>query len=353
MYKIILNLYSNSLNKAIDIIDIELIIDSLYNSGYILKPVIIEEKDGFFIITIIVVDCSNIDCIRQEIKNIYPYGIDCKLQIGESIANATEFCSCHQRSYFIVNPEYDFLVHSSVDSLLRCGDCGNQIPWGTITYLTEEEKTMITNLQNTYDNLESLRLNSPYSNFCEEELKNPKSEYNKLAFSVCKLFEEKLKKPIYLLLKNPVDGVLKEENKTLDYCPICNCKLESIGINKSIGLYNVEKICHNCRIILPNYDENEKNKKGEKMEENLNLFDRERYESDIEYKKVVDEILATFTPHEEKIIKLRFGLGYDHAYTLVEVGKILGAEREEIRRQEVKIYRRLKHPTRMKKLNQI
>lgn len=70
------------------------------------------------------------------------------------------------------------------------------------------------------------------------------------------LFEEKINKPIYLLLKNPIDGVFKDGKKDLDYCPICGCKLENIENNKRIGIYSVEKICHTCRIVLPSYEEN-------------------------------------------------------------------------------------------------
>lgn len=95
-----------------------------------------------------------------------------KLESDELIANTSKSCYCEQSSYYIVNPEYDFLVHSSVESLLRCGNFGEQILWNNIVKLTEADKKIITNLQDVYDNLESLRLNSPYSKFCEEELKN-------------------------------------------------------------------------------------------------------------------------------------------------------------------------------------
>ena len=89
------------------------------------------------------------------------------------------------------------------------------------------------------------------------------------------------------------------------------------------------------------------------MEESIKLFDREKYESNNDYKVVVDEILSTLTPREEKVVKLRYGLGYDKAHTLVEVGQMLDLEREAIRIIEAKAHRKLRHPSRMRKLNAV
>lgn len=59
-----------------------------------------------------------------------------------------------------------------------------------------------------------------------------------------------------------------------------------------------------------------------------------------------DSILATLTPREEKIMKMRFGIGVEMAHTLEEIGREFKVSRERIRQIEKKALKRLKHPTR-------
>jgi len=61
-------------------------------------------------------------------------------------------------------------------------------------------------------------------------------------------------------------------------------------------------------------------------------------------------VLATLTPREEKVLRMRFGVGEKQDYTLEEVGKVLGVTRERVRQIEAKAIRRLRHPTRVKLL---
>jgi RNA polymerase primary sigma factor len=61
-------------------------------------------------------------------------------------------------------------------------------------------------------------------------------------------------------------------------------------------------------------------------------------------------VLSTLTPKEEKIIKLRFGIDEDSDHTLEEVGRLFGVTRERIRQIESKALRKLRHPSRSKKL---
>lgn len=64
----------------------------------------------------------------------------------------------------------------------------------------------------------------------------------------------------------------------------------------------------------------------------------------------LDEVLATLTERESKVLKLRFGLEATKQMTLEEVGKVFGVTRERIRQIEAKALRKLKHPSRRKKL---
>jgi len=61
-------------------------------------------------------------------------------------------------------------------------------------------------------------------------------------------------------------------------------------------------------------------------------------------------VLATLTPREEKVLRMRFGIGEKQDYTLEEVGKVLGVTRERVRQIEAKAIRRLRHPSRVKLL---
>lgn len=67
-------------------------------------------------------------------------------------------------------------------------------------------------------------------------------------------------------------------------------------------------------------------------------------------KERVREILKTLTPREEKVLKMRFGIDVASEYTLEEVGKDFSVTRERIRQIEVKALRKLRHPSRSKKL---
>lgn len=67
-------------------------------------------------------------------------------------------------------------------------------------------------------------------------------------------------------------------------------------------------------------------------------------------KEQLEEVLDTLTPREEKVLRLRFGLDDGRARTLEEVGQSFGVTRERIRQIEAKALRKLRHPSRSRKL---
>ncbi|MGN0518279.1 MAG: RNA polymerase sigma factor RpoD [Acutalibacteraceae bacterium] len=67
-------------------------------------------------------------------------------------------------------------------------------------------------------------------------------------------------------------------------------------------------------------------------------------------KEQLSEVLDTLTPREEKVLRLRFGLEDGRPRTLEEVGKEFNVTRERIRQIEAKALRKLRHPSRSKKL---
>ena len=67
-------------------------------------------------------------------------------------------------------------------------------------------------------------------------------------------------------------------------------------------------------------------------------------------KEQLMDVLSTLTPREEKVLKLRFGIEDGRTRTLEEVGKEFNVTRERIRQIEAKALRKLRHPSRSKKL---
>jgi RNA polymerase primary sigma factor len=66
----------------------------------------------------------------------------------------------------------------------------------------------------------------------------------------------------------------------------------------------------------------------------------------------IEEVLASLTEREEKIIRMRFGIGAGTEHTLEEVGKFFNLTRERIRQIEIKALKKLRHPARSKMLRE-
>ena len=71
---------------------------------------------------------------------------------------------------------------------------------------------------------------------------------------------------------------------------------------------------------------------------------------DTSLKEEIDTVLSTLTPREEKIIRMRLGIGEKTDFTLEEVGDVFGLTRERIRQIEAKALRKLQHPSRRRRL---
>ncbi len=70
----------------------------------------------------------------------------------------------------------------------------------------------------------------------------------------------------------------------------------------------------------------------------------------IEISEHIQRVLRTLTPKEEKVIRMRFGIGAERDHTLEEVGRYLSITRERVRQIEAKALRKLKHPSRLRAL---
>jgi RNA polymerase primary sigma factor len=70
----------------------------------------------------------------------------------------------------------------------------------------------------------------------------------------------------------------------------------------------------------------------------------------LDLREQTESVLKTLTPREEKVIKMRFGVGDGSEHTLEEVGQNFAVTRERIRQIEAKALRKLRHPSRSRKL---
>ena len=96
---------------------------------------------------------------------------------------------------------------------------------------------------------------------------------------------------------------------------------------------------------------------GEEDESNLGNFipdedapSPSEQAADVLLREHIEEVMQTLTPREAKVLKLRFGLQDGRMRTLEEVGKEFDVTRERIRQIEAKALRKLRHPSRSKKL---
>jgi RNA polymerase primary sigma factor len=64
----------------------------------------------------------------------------------------------------------------------------------------------------------------------------------------------------------------------------------------------------------------------------------------------LNQLLATLTPREERVVRMRFGIGEKYDHTLEEVGQVFEVTRERIRQIEAKAIKKLKHPSRSRRL---
>jgi RNA polymerase primary sigma factor len=92
---------------------------------------------------------------------------------------------------------------------------------------------------------------------------------------------------------------------------------------------------------------------GSKLEDFVSDKDSPSPYSDTERNNVTEQIqkiLRTLTPREEKVIRMRFGIGFGKDHTLEEVGRQFSITRERVRQIEAKALRKLKHPGRLRLL---
>ena len=70
-------------------------------------------------------------------------------------------------------------------------------------------------------------------------------------------------------------------------------------------------------------------------------------------KDKITQVLTSLTPREERVLRMRFGIGMNTDHTLEEVGQVLNVSGDRIRCIEAKALRKLKHPSRTQTLKEL
>jgi RNA polymerase primary sigma factor len=88
---------------------------------------------------------------------------------------------------------------------------------------------------------------------------------------------------------------------------------------------------------------------GDFIEDELSLMPNEVASNEL-LRRQVEEVLSTLSPREARVLQMRFGLKDGHTHTLEEVGRRFGVTRERVRQIEAKALRKLRHPSRSRRL---
>ncbi|RJR09564.1 RNA polymerase sigma factor RpoD/SigA [Candidatus Parcubacteria bacterium] len=113
--------------------------------------------------------------------------------------------------------------------------------------------------------------------------------------------------------------------------------------------YRIQKVSKSPMSLDKPVSGEEESLFGEMLEDTYNDSPIDAAAKNILREKLID-VIDTLSPREREIIKLRFGLGDGYIYTLEETGKIFKVTRERVRQIEAKALRKLRHPSRAKKL---
>lgn len=126
-------------------------------------------------------------------------------------------------------------------------------------------------------------------------------------------------------------------------------------IAERMGNVTAEKVCEIQKISLDPVSletpigEEDDSHLGDFIED-INALSPDDYASEQLLKEEINKVLKQLTPRESKVLRLRFGLEDGRTRTLEEVGKEFNVTRERIRQIEAKALRKLKHPTKSKRL---
>ena len=180
---------------------------------------------------------------NEYVKRSYKHLIIQIKEIGNNILYDRN-CNCKDVPYYILFCTSE----TGTASPVICGKCGNEIPLYKIPYLfSDEEHFTLINYQKTYASVHELYMQSLSDRFTKNQLLNPHSSLNKMAFEIREDLENKIKKPVYLSLSR-VFSDHKNDYKKIDSdkCPKCGKTLVECDYQfDSVKIFK----CDDCRLI--------------------------------------------------------------------------------------------------------
>ena len=219
----------------------------LYQNGQIIKEWIIEPRDEYYIASIITTDDDSLDSkyynsyIRKELVN---FDVDYEIICDEPMSSDSCHCDEHNHYILAINP-------NESSSPIICTDCGKEIPLIRIPYLyKEEEHWSILSFQSTYQAVDKLWMDSLSDRFTKRQITDHKSQLNKIGMDICAELENKVNKPVYYLLRNPIGGwyEFEKNNKALSSCPKCGGEIVKFDSCYHDNLH----VCPVCRLAFIN-----------------------------------------------------------------------------------------------------
>ena len=244
MYKVAkIKVLSKIIDKEDSVIHLDCLLSMLYKNGQILNNWIIEEYQDYLEVRVTTTDDDSLNSkyfnkyILKELEN---FTLDITILAND--AGSTDCCHCLKHSYYIlaINPD-------EASSPIICGDCGKEIPLIRIPYLfNEEEHYTILSFQQLYKSVDNLWMESLSDRFSKRQIINPNSQLNKLGLDIINELEKMVKKPVYLLVANPIGGYFEFEknNKNLECCPKCSGKFKYVNNDYA------DKVCDKCRLAF-------------------------------------------------------------------------------------------------------
>ena len=229
----------------------------LYMNGQILKEWIIEAYTDHYIATAITTDDDSLDSkyYNDYIRKALP-DFDINYQIICDEPTSTDCCHCDEHTYYILA-----IYPDDSSSPVICGDCGKEIPLIRIPYLyQEEEHWSILGFQSMYKSVDNLWMNSLSDRFTKRQIIDHQSQLNKVGIDICHELEQKVNKPVYYLLGNPIGGwnEFAKNHEALSYCPKCGGEIVESGGHFDGNL----NLCHNCRLAFVTWEMIQKSQNG-------------------------------------------------------------------------------------------
>ena len=151
----------------------------------------------------------------------------------------------------------------------------------------------------------------------------------------------------YKIKRKTFDRVFKrktypDNNSRLQYIPLWNTNGYFVFRKYKTPKYIKDDALNKKTINIDNIDSNEL----------IYEEPKSRFTSP-ELQKAITQSLMRLSPREEKVLRMRFGIGMMSDYTLEEVGQVFSVTRERIRTIEAVALRKLKHPTNAKILKEV